>query len=211
MPPPKKPAVLTINALHFSYSDQLLLTNFNADIYPGITLVCGGDGCGKSTLLRLMAGVLLPASGDLFINSISVRTQPVAYQQQVIWLDPRSNQFDQITALEFFESQRKRAHVDDAALSLLKNGLDLAQHQHKPLFQLSTGTKRKVWLAAALASGATVTLLDEPFAALDAPSIRFTKAWLKSALAECPDRVWILGDHTVPTELPLASVIDLGE
>jgi hypothetical protein len=53
----------------------------------------------------------------------------------------------------------------------------------KKLFMLSTGSKRKVWLAAGFASGADLLLLDEPFAALDAPSIAFVKELLQDISA----------------------------
>jgi energy-coupling factor transporter ATP-binding protein EcfA2 len=73
---------------------------------------------------------------------------------------------------------------------------------------LSTGSKRKVWLAAALASGAAVTLLDEPFAALDQASINFVLELLADA-TEHPTRAWVMADYTAPEGVPLAAIIDL--
>ena len=75
---------------------------------------------------------------------------------------------------------------------------------------LSTGSKRKVFLAAALASGAQVTLLDDPFAALDTASIRFLLGWLNAA-ASATDRAWVIAGHVAPDGLPLAQIIDLGD
>ena len=46
---------------------------------------------------------------------------------------------------------------------------------------LSTGSRRKVWLAAAFASGAALTLLDQPFAAVDKASMRVMIEWLNGA------------------------------
>ena len=81
---------------------------------------------------------------------------------------------------------------------------------HKQLFMLSTGSKRKVFLAAALASGAQLTLFDDPFAALDATSIRFVLGWLDAA-ASATNRAWVIAGHVVPDGLPLAQIIDLGD
>ena len=75
---------------------------------------------------------------------------------------------------------------------------------------LSTGSKRKVWLAAAFASGATVTLLDEPFAALDTASIGFILAWLRG-IASDTDQAWVMADYVAPDGLPMVQVIDLGD
>ena len=76
------------------------------------------------------------------------------------------------------------------------------------MYMLSTGSKRKVWLAAAFAAGAALTLLDDPFAALDQPSIRFVLGLLKEAATD-PERAWLLADYQAPPGLSLAAVIDL--
>jgi ABC-type nitrate/sulfonate/bicarbonate transport system ATPase subunit len=80
----------------------------------------------------------------------------------------------------------------------------------KQLFMLSTGSKRKVWLTAAFASGAAVLLLDEPFAALDAPSIAFVKEQLQGISAHA-GRAAVIADYAAPSGVPLAGVIDLGD
>ena len=61
---------------------------------------------------------------------------------------------------------------------------------------LSTGTRRKAWLAAALASGAPLTLIDEPLAGLDIASARYLSAAIADA-AQQPDRVIVVA-HDVP-------------
>jgi len=61
---------------------------------------------------------------------------------------------------------------------------------------------------AALASGAAVTLLDQPFAALDLASIRILHELLHEA-AEHPSRAWIVADYEAPSDLPLSCVLNL--
>ena len=94
-------------------------------------------------------------------------------------------------------------------------GLSLDEHQYKPLYMLSTGTKRKVWLAGAFACAAEVTFLDEPFSALDKPSIRFVTEQLAREAAEAArgdhKRAWVIADYAAPGGLPLANLIDLGD
>ena len=64
------------------------------------------------------------------------------------------------------------AGFDEATWQRLADGFALAPHLEKSMFMLSTGSKRKVWLAAALASSRPLLLLDEPTGGLDAASIR---------------------------------------
>jgi len=56
--------------------------------------------------------------------------------------------------------------------------LTVLPHQHKQLFMLSTGSRRKVAVAGLLACGATITCLDQPYAALDSASIQVIRDFL---------------------------------
>lgn len=205
------PAILQVDGLQFHYPQRELFTRFSASIPAGVTLVRGGDGRGKTTLLRLLAGELTCDAGHLRINGTGLQQQPQLYRQQVFWTEPRTEAFDAMTPPGYFESQRKRfAGFDDAVLARCVDGLSLAPEMNKQLYMLSTGSKRKVWLAAAFASGAAVTLLDMPFAALDKPSIRFVLELLQKAAGH-RDRVCVLADYTAPEGVCLAGVIDLGD
>ena len=211
MKPAQSISILQADFLHFGYPDKALFSNFSASMPPRITLIRGGDGCGKSTLLKLLAGALPLQSGQLHINGISLQKQPENYTAHVFLADPRTDSFDQFTVPDYFELQRsKHAGFNDSELAEVTNGLGLEEHLHKQLFMLSTGSKRKVFLAAALASEAQVTLLDEPFAALDTASIRFVLGWLNAA-ASATNRAWVIADYVVPDRLPLAQIIDLGD
>lgn len=171
----------------------------------------GGDGRGKTTLLRLLAGALAVQSGQLHINGADLHEQPAHYKTQVFLTTPRSDAFDPLSVPDYFDAQRtKYAGFDDDVLADMTGGLGLQEHLHKQLFMLSTGTKRKVFLAAAFASNAPATLLDEPFAALDAASIEFVLRWLKTA-ANVHTRFFIVADFAAPADLLLSQTIDLGD
>jgi ABC-type multidrug transport system ATPase subunit len=205
--------MLIIEGLWFRYPNPQveILANWSGEILPGVTLVQGGDGRGKSTLLRLLAGAVPADEGKLTLNGIPLKNQPDAYRQQLFWMEPRTDTFDQLTPSLYFETVRDRYPGFDADLiGPLVEGLGLEPHMGKQLFMLSTGSKRKVWLTAAFASGAAVLLLDEPFAALDAPSIAFVKEQLQGISAHA-GRAAVIADYAAPSGVPLAGVIDLGE
>ena len=204
-------AILQTSALTFSYPDRTLFSDFTAGFLPGITLIRGGDGSGKTTLLRLLAGALPNHSGQLLINGIDLQLQRQAYKASVYWVDPREDAFDQLTVPAFFQLQRSTyPSFNDAALADMTSGLGLHEHLHKQLFMLSTGSKRKVFLAAAFAASTPVTLLDEPFSALDAASTGFLITQLKSE-QNSRNRAWALADYSAPEGVHLAQVIDLGD
>ena len=207
------PVVLTVEGLSFRYRDPKveLFAGLSIAIPPGVTLVQGGDGRGKSTLLRLLAGALPVEAGQLQLNGVSLKEQPDAYRRQLLWVEPRTSDFDQLTPLQYFESLRARyAGFDATVAKQLAEGLGLEPHLNKQLFMLSTGSKRKAWLAAAFASGASLLLLDEPFAALDAPSIAFIKQLLQDTSAH-PGRAVVIADYEAPEHVVLAGLVDLGD
>jgi ABC-type multidrug transport system ATPase subunit len=201
---------LQVDQLCFSYPQEPLFTDMWLCAPPGVTLLRGGDGAGKTTLLRLLAGELPADTGELRINGVNITGAPAAYQKQVFWVDPRSTAFDQISANDYFRSlQGPYPLFATADLGRVVEGLYLAPHVDKPMYMLSTGSKRKVYLAAAFASGAALTLLDCPFAALDKPSIGFVMALLNEA-AKNPARAWVVAHYDGLGDVPLVNTVDLG-
>lgn len=201
---------LQVEGLSCRVGGLALFERWSCQVGPGITLVQGGEGRGKSTLLRLLAGLQPADAGVLQLGALRLDADPDAYRAQVFLADPRTDVFDQITPLAYLATVQARFPGFAASqLAGLIEGLSLTDHQHKPMYMLSTGSRRKVWFAAAAACGAPLTLVDEPFAALDKRSIAFVCEVLRAA-GQRQDRVWILADYEAPAGVPLAGTIDLG-
>ncbi|MBX3659941.1 MAG: ATP-binding cassette domain-containing protein [Ramlibacter sp.] len=202
--------LLAIEHLSFGYPQRPLFQDWSARVEPGVTLVRGGDGAGKTTLLRLLAGALAPQRGDLRLNGLRLADQPATWREQVFWVDPRADGCDGLTPGECLAqvAQRHRGFEPGLAADLVE-GLTLTPHMGKRLDMLSTGSRRKVWLAAAFASGAALTLLDDPLAALDRPSVAFVTALLQEASAH-PTRAWLVTGYEALADVALAGTLDLG-
>lgn len=201
--------VLKAEQLCFAWPKRPLFNALSFSIPPGLSLVRGDDGCGKSSLIRLMAGDLAPDSGTLSIHGTRLDQQHGAYRQQVFWIDPQTEAHDAISAAGYLESlSHHYPRFNTEALADLVAGFALEPHLNKPMYMLSAGSKRKVWLSAAFAAGTPLTLIDQPFAALDAPSMRFLIELLQEA-ASHPSRAWVIADYEAPAGIALASVINL--
>ena len=178
----------------------------------GVTWLGGGEGRGKTTLLRLLAGGLpLPTGVNLRLDGKELVPGLQGFRPHVAWFDPFNVAFDHHTVTQCWATAAQGFPLRDTALLLqLQEHLGLSHHLDKTLAMLSTGSKRKVWLAAALSSGASVTLLDMPFAALDKASIHC----VLDLLHECaghPNRAWVVADYVAPAGISLAHTIDLGD
>ena len=95
------------------------------------------------------------------------------------------------------------------AMAELVEGFELAPHLAKPLYMLSTGSKRKVLMAAALASGAPLTLIDEPVAGLDHGSVRYLCQALAATSAAQPGRAIVVAHYEALAGVPWRDVIEL--
>jgi len=206
--------VLKAQGLGFSHVQPpapQLFDRLSFALPPGVAWVGGGEGSGKTTLLQLLAGTL-PAGrvqGQLGIQGISLQENRQAYQQQVAWLDPRDTAFDLQTARQLFAAQPPhRPHCNPGELQAHTAGLSLEPHLDKALFMLSSGTRRKVLMAAALAALAPVTLLDQPFMALDRPSIDYLLRVLAEASRHA-SRTWVVADYEAPPGVVLSEMVEL--
>lgn len=210
MEPSESTTVLHAQGLGFGWPGIELFHDLNLQIPTGVSVVCGEESSGKTTLLRLLSGELRATSGSLVLRGTHLNTQPQSYCAQVFRTEPRSDALDEISARAWFETLPSR-HADfDAGIALhLADGFSLEPHLDKPMHMLSAGSKRKVWLSAAFAAGTALTLIDEPFAALDMASIRFLRSLLQEA-SEHPDRAWVLADHAPPVGVVAKTCLVLG-
>jgi len=135
----------------------------------------GPSGCGKTTLLRLIAGLVQPNEGKIFIENKLVTHIPpedrgIGFVFQTYALFPHMNAWDNVTygpRVKAWEGD-KRERIGREMLEMVK----LYERSDAIPKELSGGMMQRVALARALAAGARLLLLDEPLGALDA-KIRF--------------------------------------
>lgn len=173
----------------------------------GLVLLRGGDGAGKTTLLRLLAGVLPPSSGQL-------RWHRAEAAPSVFWVDPRQPELPavaELTPAQWLDTLAPSyPHWSAATLAEHLQGWKLAEHVGKPFYALSSGTQRKIFMAAALASGATLTLIDEPLGGLDRASIQYLQEALAARAADT-QRLVLVAHYEVLPGITWDAVIDLPE
>lgn len=150
-----------------------VLENINLTI-AAQECVCllGPSGCGKTTILKLIAGLLLPTTGQVCIdgNRVVGPGQDRAMVFQNFALLPWSNVLENIAFGLELRGMSKPERMQFAQKLARDVGLE-GFERHYPR-QLSGGMQQRVGLARALAIEPTILLLDEPFSALDAQTRR---------------------------------------
>ena len=151
------------------------------------TAICGPNGAGKSTLLRALLGWHPLASGEIRIGDAHPRhaLPRLAYlpqRQTIDWDFPlHVRAVVEQGRLPALGLLRRFSPADHARVAEALAELDLTALAGRPLHALSGGQQQRVFLARALAQGADIFLLDEPFAGLDLRAtgelLRLIRAW----------------------------------
>jgi manganese/zinc/iron transport system ATP- binding protein len=172
-PNPSMP--LSVRDLSVAYGDLPVLDDVSIDVPPGsMTAIVGPNGAGKSTLLKAALDLVPRRSGTVtfFGHSFAAMRRRVSFVPQraaVDWDFPATaldvvmmGLYADIGLFRFArrrDRERARAALDRVGLA------DLATRQ---IGRLSGGQQQRVFLARALVQDADLTLLDEPFAGVDA-------------------------------------------
>ena len=131
-------------------------------------MLLGPSGCGKSTLLNIIAGLVTPLSGEVFVDNKLVRgagpDRTVVFQDGALfpWLTVGGNVEFGLREARIPLPQRR-----STAEAMLRQ-VGLEGQFNRPIHELSGGMKQRVAIARALVLKPLVLLMDEPFSALDA-------------------------------------------
>jgi NitT/TauT family transport system ATP-binding protein len=153
----------------YSGSDVHALQDINLVTQSGeFVVVVGPSGCGKSTLLMLLAGLIRPDSGQVFLDGHPVYSaapeRAMVFQEHGLfpWLTAAGNVEFGLKMTGMPRAERRQA---------VQRALEMVHLPHvgnKFIHQLSGGMKQRIAIARALVMDPAVLLMDEPFASLDA-------------------------------------------
>ncbi len=144
------------------------LSDFSLAIEPGEFLsIVGPSGCGKSTLLSVIAGLIRPTAGQVYLDGVEVKStsRQVGYMLQQDYLFEWRTVLGNVLLGPEVQGKNSAAARERAAALLDQYGLgDFKSHYPR---QLSGGMRQRVALIRTMAFNPEVFLLDEPFSALD--------------------------------------------
>lgn len=142
-------------------------------------VIIGPSGCGKSTLFNIIAGLMEPDQGTVWIDeqNWTGKAGRISYMQQKDLLLPSRNIVDNVSIPLLLKGMPK-AEARRRAESYLPD-FGLAGFGHYYPCQLSGGMRQRAALLRTYLQTSDILLLDEPFAALDAISRHSMQLWLK--------------------------------
>ncbi|WP_340022889.1 ABC transporter ATP-binding protein [Paenibacillus sp. FSL K6-1096] len=182
--------MLTIRNFTKSYKggkkavDDLSLKVEPGDIYGFI----GHNGAGKTTTLRAVVGVLDFEQGEIEIDGLSIRKDPVACKAKMAYIPDNPDLYDHLTGIQYLNFIGDLFGVSKADRERLiqkySDAFQLTPHLGDMISSYSHGMKQKLAIISALIHEPKLFVLDEPFVGLD-PKAAHT---LKTIMAEVCSR-----------------------
>jgi osmoprotectant transport system ATP-binding protein len=207
---------LELRKVAYTLEGRDLVTQLSFTVQPGETLVLlGRSGCGKSTTLKLINGLLMPHTGEVWVagqsttqwDLIQLRRQ-IGYVIQDVGLFPHftvARNVGVVPSLLGWATGKIQARVYELLETV---GLNPTQFAGRYPHQLSGGQRQRVGVARALAADPPFLLMDEPFGALDP----ITRLELQQEFIELQQRLQktiVFVTHDVQEALLLGTTIGL--
>ncbi|MFC3965483.1 metal ABC transporter ATP-binding protein [Nocardia jiangsuensis] len=184
---------IAVSDVTVHYGEVLALERASLELARGrVCALIGMNGSGKSTLFKAIMGMLTPDTGTV---RIAGDTPAAARRAGLVGYVPQSEEIDwafPITVREVVMTgrygrlgftRRPRA-ADRAAVDAALERVELAGLAHRQIGQLSGGQRKRAFVARGIAQGASVLLLDEPFAGVDKRSEATITALLRELAAD---------------------------
>ncbi|MCS7107123.1 MAG: ABC transporter ATP-binding protein [Acidilobaceae archaeon] len=157
---------LELREIAFSFGDLKVFDHLNASFNGGnLNILIGPNGVGKSTLLKIIAGILKPSRGEVFLDGAPPARGEISYLPQdnelLPWFTVREN-VELPLKIRGISSAEGRKRAEQAME--LTGVLQLADRYPR---RLSGGERKRAAIARALVAEAKVLLLDEPTANVD--------------------------------------------
>ena len=165
--------MLKIQNYSKSYSnDKKAVDHLNLEVSSGdIFGFIGHNGAGKTTTIRSVVGVLDFEEGEILIDGVSIKSNPVACKQKMAYIPDNPDLYDHLTGIAYlnligdiFEVKKVER---ETLIKEYSDAFELTQNLGDSISSYSHGMKQKLAIISALIHKPKLMVLDEPFVGLD--------------------------------------------
>lgn len=154
-------------------AENITLTVEKGDIFAFI----GHNGAGKTTTIKSVVGINDITSGEIFVDGISVKENPIECKKRIAYIPDNPDIYDSLTGLQYLNLIADIYRVDKKTREELTvkyaTALGLLDDLNSVISTYSHGMRQKLVLISAFIHSPKLLILDEPFVGLD-PKVSFT-------------------------------------
>lgn len=171
--------MLTITNFSKSYrNDKKAVENLNLEVKNGdIFGFIGHNGAGKTTTIRSIVGVLDFEEGEILVDGVSIKADPVACKQKMAYIPDNPDLYDHLTGIAYLnfigDIYQVKKSEREALIKEYSDAFELTQNLGDSISSYSHGMKQKLAIISALIHKPKLMVLDEPFVGLD-PKAAYT-------------------------------------
>jgi ABC-2 type transport system ATP-binding protein len=162
------------------FQDKTIIHSLDLSIKKGeFYALIGPNGAGKSTLIKLLAGLLQPTKGEIYLDGISMIENPKEAKAIIGYIPDEPTVWDGMTGLEFLNFVGALYNIPaterEKDIKKLLKIYNLAGTENQLYQDYSRGVRQKYSILAAFLHKPSILLIDEPIVGLDPISIDITK------------------------------------
>lgn len=166
-----------------SYGNKLAVDNLSFKVENGdICAFVGPNGAGKTTTLKSICGILDFEEGDILIDGVSIKTNPILCKKKLAYLPDNPDLYEFLKGIDYLNFICDIYNVGEERRDLIKKYGDLFEltgFLGNTINTYSHGMKQKLAIISALIHKPKLLLLDEPFVGLDPVSSHNLKEIMK--------------------------------
>jgi len=172
--------MIAIHDLVKQYGKFTAVDGVSLDVKPGeIHGFLGPNGAGKTTTLRMIAGLLKPTSGSIFVNGHNLATDPEAAKMSLGFIPDRPFIYEKLTAGEFLKFHGGLYGLGEpgigARVKEMLELFELGKWEDELVESFSHGMKQRLVMCAAFLHRPNAVVVDEPMVGLDPRGARLIK------------------------------------
>lgn len=189
--------IVKVENLSHRYASQWAVRDINFEIdSQGVVGLLGSNGAGKSTTMNIICGVLRQTKGEVFINGISLKDNPVEAKRNIGFMPQKLPLYLDLTVEEYLTYCADLRMVENGqvkkAVQDVMERCGVAHFRERLLRNLSGGYQQRVGIAQAIVHNPRFVVLDEPTNGLDPNQIVEVRNLIKQIAT---DRAVLLSTH----------------
>ena len=172
--------MIKLNHLYKNYGNHTGIENIHLSVSAGeIFGFIGPNGAGKTTTIQIMAGLLSPTKGDVFLSNVSMIENPVNAKRLIGYIPDRPYIYEKLTGFEYLKFISdfypiSKKYFNKKSEQLLEM-FALSDRRDELIEAYSHGMKQRLIMVSALLHDPPIIIVDEPMVGLDPVAIKLVR------------------------------------